>query len=201
MASRASALYAAVSNKRDGCLQDSSENESPEKLVGHEEIVDSFVIQYENDELQQSVGRWVREESIKCTIEHQAFSLSCDLAPCNTPPPPPPPQGSFLCRRSSLLTGEVEGEGKEPNHTMAGNLVLCSTWNTLWDETCYKTFAKPAVDQSMKGGRFRVAWKRIHVRDSTNSLCSYCGYSFGKFILIVLITFFLILDKTGVSIL
>ncbi len=50
-------------------------------------IVDSFVIQYENDELQQSMGRGVGEESIKCSIEHKAFLLSCDLAPCHSPPP------------------------------------------------------------------------------------------------------------------
>jgi hypothetical protein len=42
MASRASALYAAVSNKRDGCLKDSSENEYLEEILGHEEIVVSL---------------------------------------------------------------------------------------------------------------------------------------------------------------
>ncbi len=44
--SRASARFAVVSKRRDGCLLGSSVTESPEKLRGHREIIDSFIIEY-----------------------------------------------------------------------------------------------------------------------------------------------------------
>jgi hypothetical protein len=44
--SRASARFAVVSKRRDGCLLGNSVTESPEKLRGHREIIDSFIIEY-----------------------------------------------------------------------------------------------------------------------------------------------------------
>ncbi len=54
--SRASARFAVVSKKRDGCLLGSSVTESPEKLRGYHEIIDSFIIEYEDDKLHREEG-------------------------------------------------------------------------------------------------------------------------------------------------
>jgi hypothetical protein len=54
--SRASARYAVVSKRRDGCLLGSSVTESPEKLRGYHEIIDSFIIEYEDDKLHREEG-------------------------------------------------------------------------------------------------------------------------------------------------
>ena len=47
--SRASARFAVLSKRRDGCLLGRSVTESPEKLPGHHEIIDSFIIEYDDD--------------------------------------------------------------------------------------------------------------------------------------------------------
>ncbi len=53
---RASAGYAVVSKRRDGCLLGSSDTEPPEKLRGYHEIIDGFIIEYEDDKLHREEG-------------------------------------------------------------------------------------------------------------------------------------------------
>jgi hypothetical protein len=64
----------------------------------------------------------IKKYSNVLDIEYQAFSLSYDLAPPPPPFPSPVSKLSFflclpVCRWSSLLMGEWEAVGEEPNHT------------------------------------------------------------------------------------
>ena len=54
--SRASARFAVLSKRRDGCLLGRSVTESPEKLRGYHEIIDGFIIEYEAYKLHREEG-------------------------------------------------------------------------------------------------------------------------------------------------
>ena len=88
--SRASARFAVVSKKRYGCLLGSSVTESLEKLLGHHEIIDSFItgIEYEDDKLH-------REEGFKKETEEGSETKEVDewTEPVQGPLPTPPLTG------------------------------------------------------------------------------------------------------------
>jgi hypothetical protein len=82
--SRASARLAVVSKRRDGCLLGSSVTESPEKLRGHHEIIDSFIIEYGEDNLH-------REEGVEMETEEGSKTKEVDewTEPVQGPLPTP----------------------------------------------------------------------------------------------------------------
>jgi hypothetical protein len=84
-ASRASARFAVVSKRRDGCLLGSSVTESPEKLRGHREIIDSFIIEYGDYNLH-------REEGVETETEEGSETKEVDecTEPVQGPLPTPP---------------------------------------------------------------------------------------------------------------
>jgi hypothetical protein len=85
--SRSSARFAVVSKRRDGCLLGSSVTESPEKLRGHHEIIDSYFIEYEDDQLH-------REEGVQTEPETEEGSETKEVdewtEPAQGPLPTPP---------------------------------------------------------------------------------------------------------------
>ncbi len=85
--SRASARYAVVSKRRDGCLLGSSVTESPEKLRGYHEIIDGFIIEYEDDKLHREEGVETEPETEEGS-ETEEVDEGMESVQGNLPTPP-----------------------------------------------------------------------------------------------------------------
>jgi hypothetical protein len=84
--SRASARFAVVSDRRDGCLPGSSVTESPEKLRGYHEIIDGFIIEYEDDKLHREEGVETEEETEECSETKEDEGMEPVQGNLPTPP-------------------------------------------------------------------------------------------------------------------
>jgi hypothetical protein len=78
--SRASARFAVLSKRRDGCLVGSSVTE----FRGHHEIIDSFIIEYDNDKPHREEGVETETEEVSETKEVDEWNGASSGTSANT---------------------------------------------------------------------------------------------------------------------